>query len=105
MTDAPITGDAVAQELYALATALYALQAVTKDQGPLVEEELQELLEATSAARLRAAGYLRVLGRDVRSPEIWDDLRRLDAAILGGAISPDAIARAAGWVSVIDHTT
>jgi len=88
-----------AQRLYALATALYHLEAQSTAQGPLDVVALGAAVDEALVAAVRAELCLRELA--AAYPDAHDDIVRLACAIRGGAISPDAAARAAGWVSVL----
>ena len=95
-----MSGEHAAQALYSLATALYHLEAAASDSGPLDAVALGEAVDAAARARLTAEARLRIVAAE--HPDHHDDLARLAAAIRGGAISPDAAARSAGWIAALD---
>lgn len=94
------TPEYAAQRLYALATALYHLEAETRAEGPVDPLALGAAVDAALVEAARCEAHLRDLA--AQYPAAHDDLARLAAAIRGGTLYPDAAARAAGWVAALD---
>ena len=83
-----------AERLYALASALLCLEHTAG--AALDPVALGAAVDAVLVAAVRAELALR--GLAAAYPAHHDDLVRLSALVRAGAISPDAAARAAGWV-------